>query len=85
MNQDQLLDQVQTIVIKIAGPHRTPADVGPGTPLGEGGFWLDSLGLFEVIIACETEFGIIFDAGLDFKPESLRTIGGLAELVRTKR
>lgn len=84
MNRDDALGRVEAIVVKIAGPHRTPADVGVDTALGEGGFWLDSLGLLEVIIACEDEFGIVFGSGPDFNPESLRSLGSLAELVRRK-
>ena len=81
---DHVLDRVQTIVTTIAGPHRTPANVGPGTALGHSGFWLDSIALLEVIIACEAEFGITFDSGADLTAKSLRTIESLAQLILTK-
>ena len=79
-----VLDRVRTIVTTVAGPHRTPADVGPGMALGHGGFWLDSIALLEVIIACEVEFGITFDSGADLTAKSLKTIESLAELILTK-
>ena len=84
MTPDHVLDGVRTIVTTIAGHHRTPADVGPGTALGHGGFWLDSIALLEVIIACESEFGITFDSGADLTAKSLRTIESLAALILTK-
>ena len=83
-DHDQVLDRLQTIVTTIASPHRTPADVGPGTALGHGGFWLDSIALLEVIIACEAEFGITFDSDADLTARSLNNVGSLAELIVTR-
>jgi hypothetical protein len=52
VNAAQVLEGVQAIVAEIAGAHRTPSDAGPETPLGEDGFWLDSIDVLEVILAC---------------------------------
>ena len=85
MITDPVLERVQAIVCGIAGPHRTPVDAGPRTRLGGEGFWLDSIDLLEVIIACESEFGIVFDSVTDLTAGTLRTIGSLADLVRSKQ
>ena len=82
---DRLLDATRALVLRIAGPSRAPAHSGPDTRLAEGGFWLDSVELLEVVVACETEFGIVFDAARDLTGESLETLGDLVELVRTKQ
>ena len=70
---------------RVAGPSRTPADSGPDTRLSGAGFWLDSIELLEVIVACEAEFGITFDAMRDLTGSALETLGSLADLVRSKR
>lgn len=77
-----VVERVQAIVCGIAGPHRTPVDAGSRTRLGEGGFWLDSTDLLEVLIACESEFGIVFDSTTDLTVETLSTLGSLADVVR---
>ena len=84
MIADTVVERVQAIVCGIVGPHRTPVDAGPRTSLGEGGFWLDSIDLLEVIIACESEFGIVFDSATDLTKRTLSTLGSLADLVRNK-
>ena len=63
---------------RVAGADRTPADAGPDTPIREGGFWLDSVALLELIVAAESEFGVEFDPTRDFEEEPLRTVGSLA-------
>jgi len=66
------------LLSRVAGPDRTPADAGPDTPIREGGFWLDSVALLELIVAAESEFGVEFDPTRDFEEEPLRTVGSLA-------
>jgi acyl carrier protein len=85
MTRPLSLERVQAIVAHAAGPGRTPADAGPGTPLLDGGFWLDSVHLLEAIIECETEFGVIFDPDTDFTGAHLRTVQTLHDLIWTKR
>lgn len=81
---DPVLDAMRSIVARVAGPSRTLAESGPETQLSEGGFWLDSTELLEVVVACEAEFGIVFDAARDLTREALETLGTLTALVRSK-
>ena len=85
MTSEPSLARVQAIVASVAGPHRTPNDTGPDTPLGEGGFWLDSVDMLETLIACEAEFGIVFDQKTDLNDDRLVTVGTLLDLIRAKR
>lgn len=80
-----LVDAIRALVARVAGPSRTPAESGPGTPLSEGGFWLDSVELLEVVVGCEGEFDITFDATTDFTAGAFETLGTLATLVDGKR
>jgi len=81
MIDDLVLERVKTIVVRIAGPARTPEHVGGDTALGENGLWLDSLDLFEVILACEEEFGVRIGADADTAAEAMGTVRGLAALI----
>ena len=82
MGDDPILERVKAIVTKIAGPTRTPPRVDAKTPLGEDGLWLDSLDLFEAILACEEGFGVQIDAGAEATADALHTVQGLADLIR---
>ena len=82
---DDVVERVTAIVSGIAGSHRTPPKVDPTTPLVDGGFWLNSVDLLEVIIACEAEFNVALDAAVDLTTRDLGTIGSLADLMRAKR
>ncbi|HYB41765.1 MAG TPA: acyl carrier protein [Candidatus Methylomirabilis sp.] len=82
MSDDGVLERVQAIVAGIAGADRTPAVVGPDTPLGEDGFWLDSVDMLEVLLACEREFSTSFPANL--AGAALATVRSLAEAVRAR-
>lgn len=84
MMDDSVLARVHRVVVRTAGATRTPPDPGPDTPLGEAGFWLDSVELVEVIVACEEEFGVTFDGETDLTPETLATVRSLAALIRSK-
>lgn len=84
MNDDDILDRVQGIINEIAGPSRIPESAGPDTPLGDAGYVLDSVDMLEVILACEREFGAVFEAGADLTAESLSCARDLAELIRAK-
>jgi acyl carrier protein len=77
--------RVQSIVTGIAGPDRCPADAGPDTPLGDGGFWLDSVALVEVVIACEAAFDVVFDPETDFTDQALASVSTLAAVVQARR
>lgn len=82
MTGDPLVDRVLDIVGQIAGPSRIPPGAGPATPLWEGGFWLDSVELFEVVLACEEAFGPIFPREREVGREALTTVGSLAAAIR---
>ena len=84
MIEISVLDRVQALVAAIAGPDRTPPDAGPDTALIDGGFWLDSVSLLEVIIACEAEFGIALDTHADLTADTLTTSRKLATLIERK-
>jgi acyl carrier protein len=79
------LDRVQAIVTRIAGPDRTPRGAGLDMPLRDGGFWLESVDLLEVIIACEAEFEVVFNPETDFTDHTLSTVKTLFDLIRAKR
>ena len=80
-----IVDRVLDLVLGVAGPARRPADAGPDTPLGDGGFWLDSVDLVEVAVACEHEFAVLFEGEADLTPETLATARSLAGLIAGKR
>lgn len=89
MNREPIEDAVvlatlADVVARVAGSTRTPSSVGRDTPLAEG-YWLDSVELLEVLIACEAAFGITFDERRDFGGDSLDTLGSLVDLVQAKR
>jgi acyl carrier protein len=81
---DPILERVQRVVVRTAGAARTPPDAGPDTPLGEAGFWLDSVDLVEVVVACECEFGVAFEGERDLTAENLSTVRSLATMIRSK-
>lgn len=79
------IEALWAIVARVVGPGRAPlADMTVDTPLAEGGLWLDSVELLEVIVACETEFDVIFEPGRDLVGDSLDTVGTLAALICAK-
>ena len=84
MIEISVLDRVQALVAAIAGPDRTPPDAGPDTALIHGGFWLDSVSLLEVIIACEAEFGVALDSQADLTADTLTTARKLAALIERR-
>lgn len=81
---DDLLAQVQGIVTRIAGAARAPAGAGPDTPLGEGGYWLDSVDLLEVILECEQAFAPRLDQDPDLTADALATVRSLTDLIERK-
>ncbi len=81
---EAVLGRVAGIVAGIAGPDRTPPGAGPDTPLGDHGYWLDSMDVLEVILACEREFGIALDQDEDLTAESLKTVRALGEVILGK-
>ena len=82
--RDPLLVAIRDLVEQVAGSRRIPAQVGPETRLSEGGFWLDSIELLQVVVACEERFAIVFDPAREFTPGALETLESLSALVRAK-
>lgn len=81
MTDDSIIARVHGLVTRIAGPDRTPDDAGPDTPLGESGYGFDSLDLLEVILACEHEFGVVFESGDELTADTLLSARRLADVI----
>lgn len=77
-----VLDRVLDLAARVATSRR-PGFPGPETALVDGGFWLDSLALLELLVACEETFGVCLDPA-DLTPGHLRTAGGLAAIVASR-
>ena len=84
MTDGSVVERVLRRVMQVAGPARTPPDAGPDTPLGDGGFWLDSVDLVELVVACELEFSLNFQGETDITEDALATARTLAELISSK-
>ena len=81
---DTILPRVLALVSGVAGPGRTPPGAGPATPLGEAGYWLDSVDVLELILACEHEFGVVLADTDDLTPDTLASVASLAALIARK-
>jgi acyl carrier protein len=79
-----VLARVLALASETAGPARTPSRLGPETLLAGGGFWLDSVGLLELILACEREFGVVLDPVTDLDPAALHTVRTLVSVLEAK-
>lgn len=73
------------ILTRVAGPDRTPDRVGPETPINEGGFWLDSADLLEVLLACEVAFSVDLDPSAVFADGSALTVTRLMDAVHRSK
>jgi acyl carrier protein len=82
---DPVMTRLLEIIEYVAGAHRLPDDLGAQTPITAGGLELDSVAVLELILACETEFGITFDPRTDLTRDALGTIGSLARSVHRAR
>ena len=83
MALDVVMRDVQAIVQRVAGPSRTPEAAGADTRLADG-FWLDSMEILEVVLACEQHFGIVFEEGRDLTPASLESVRHLSAVVHAR-
>ena len=84
MTPPDLVQRVLALASETAGPARTPSHLGPDTLLAGGGFWLDSVGLLELILACEREFSLVLDPVADLDPAALRSVRALVSLLEAK-
>jgi acyl carrier protein len=84
MDDEAVVEELRTIVARVVGARRVPADTGAGTVLRDGGLWLDSMELLQVVIACEAQFGITFKPAEDLLGDGLETLGTLAGVIRRR-
>jgi acyl carrier protein len=83
MTDDPVLERLRALIT--SARRSAPTDVHPDTRLDDHGVGLDSLELFQLLVACEREFDLTFDPRLDLTPATLATVGSLAERIRVKR
>jgi acyl carrier protein len=76
-----VLARVLDIVRQIAGPNRTPPEPGASTRLWGGGFWLDSIDLLDLMLACDAAFGPVFASTPRSVMANIKTIGDLAAAI----
>jgi hypothetical protein len=81
---DPILDRLLGVLAGVAGPSRMPSAPGAPTPLGEGGFWLESVDVLELILACEEEFETELALDVDLPRQALATVGTLADAIRRR-
>jgi acyl carrier protein len=75
---------VLDIVSQIAGPNRTPADPGARTRLWGGGFWLDSIDLLDLMLACDAAFGPVFANMPRSVMADIKTVGDLVAAIEAQ-
>jgi acyl carrier protein len=78
-----ILDRLEKIVRQVAGAARASGALDASTPLRDGGLWLDSVALLELVVAVEREFGVDLEP-TDLSDASLRTIGSLADVIERR-
>jgi acyl carrier protein len=84
MDDGVLLDRLRGVITRVVGATRIPADVSADTGLADGGLWLDSMDLLQVVLASEVEFGITFKPAEDLLGGGLETLRTFAELIRRR-
>jgi len=84
MDDAAMVEELRAVVARVVGARRVPADTGAGTVLRDGGLWLDSMELLQVVIACEAQFGITFKPAEDLLGDGLETLGTLAGVIRRR-
>jgi acyl carrier protein len=84
MDNAVLLDRLRGVIAGVTGVARLPAELGAETALADGGLWLDSVELLQVVLAAEAEFGIVFEAGEDLVGDGLQTLGTFADLIQRR-
>ena len=84
MDNKAMLEGLCAIMARVVGAPRVPADAGADTPLSDGGLWLDSMELLQVVLACEGQFGITFKPAEDLIGDGLETLGTLADVIRRR-
>jgi acyl carrier protein len=75
------LELVLEIVRGVAGRDRTPPGAGEGTRLWGDGFWLDSIDLLDVMLACDEAFGPVFASASRAAMGDIKTVGDLVSVI----
>jgi acyl carrier protein len=75
------LERVLEIVRGVAGRDRTPPGAGAGTRLWGDGFWLDSIDLLDVMLACDEAFGPVFASASRAAMADIKTVGDLVSVI----
>ena len=83
INQDTL-DGVKAVIVKILGIQDRAASLDASTPLFGSMPELDSLAVVELAASLEEEFGFEIDDD-DFTGETFETVGTLAQFVEKSR
>ncbi|HKZ05725.1 MAG TPA: acyl carrier protein [Methylomirabilota bacterium] len=78
-----ILDRLEKLVRELAGSARASGALDASTPLRDGGLWLDSVALLELVVAVEREFRVDFEPS-DLSDASLRTLGSLADVIERR-
>ena len=84
IDREPLLEKLRGILTEVVGAARVPPDLGVDMALGDGGLWLDSVELLQVVLASEAAFGITFEPAQDLVGDGLRTLGTLADVIRKR-
>ena len=84
LSSDSILARVLSIISEIAGPNRTPPDAGRSTRLWNGGFWLDSIDLIDLMLACDAAFGTVFEGPSGASIADTRTVGDLVAVIEAR-
>jgi len=85
MSEQADVARLVEILTEVAGPDRTPERVSADTPLNEGGFWLDSADLLEVLLGCEAAFSVNLDPSTILPEESELTVARLMRAIDSVR
>ena len=57
---------------------------GASTRLWGGGFWLDSIDLIELMLACDAAFGPVFASMPPSVMADIKTVGDLAAVIEAR-
>jgi acyl carrier protein len=84
MSDEGIQKRLARIVLAVAGRGPASGEIDPSTPLRDGGLWLDSVRLLELIVAVEAEFEVDFDPVTDFGEAALATVGSLSAVIERR-
>lgn len=84
LSTDTTLARLLDIVVQISGPSRVPPDPEASTPLWGGGFWLDSIDLLDLMLACDAAFGPVFASAPRSVMAGIKTVGDLVAIIEAR-